>query len=332
MKTLSVICIASALLFCACGGKSTAASASADPKATKADSVTACIFDADSAYSFIEKQLAFGPRIPGTAGHKACQQWIFSSLKQFGADTVIVQTAPIIDTHGRRLTISNILARFNGKASATDRILLAAHYDTRSHATSETDPERAAQPVPGANDGGSGVAVMLELARQMGLSRPERAVDLLFVDAEDDGDDSDPRSWCLGSQHWSQNMPYTSTAADPRPRFGIVLDMVGGTGAQFHREYYSDAQAPEIVDLVWRAARVAGHGSRFIDKVGGGIIDDHLFINEGGIPCIDIIENNNPATEGFPPGWHTLDDNMSGIDRATLRAVGETISTVIRQK
>ena len=328
MKRIALMCMIAAALLSSCGSRS---AASSQTRTETPDTVSTVAFDADSAYRYVEQQLAFGPRVPATPEHKACRQWIVRKLREFGADTIIEQLATVTNPGGKKMEICNILARFKGTKSPGDRLLYLAHYDTRPHADAETDAERIAQPVPGANDGGSGVAVLLETARQLGRQRAERDIDLLFVDAEDGGNDNVPDSWALGSQYWSQHKPYALTPADPLPRFAVLVDLVGGIDAKFYPEYYSQQMAPQVVDLVWNAARKAGHAASFPTELGGGVTDDHIYINDGGIPAIDIIETNNPATGGFPPTWHTLDDDIRSIDRNTLRAVGETLMTVARQ-
>lgn len=171
---------------------------------------------------------------------------------------------------------------------------------------------------------------MLELARLLTDNRPQIGVDLLFVDAEDYGDYSgwgnNEETWCLGTQYWAGHNGYTPAN---KPRYGIVLDMVGGTNARFHREFYSNKAAKNVVDKVWSTAANSGYGNFFPNEVGGALIDDHLFIDRAGIPCIDIVECNNTITRSFPPTWHTLRDNMASIDTAPLKAVGQTVLNVV---
>ena len=182
-------------------------------------------------------------------------------------------------------------------------------------------------PILGANDGGSGVGVLLEIARCLQERKPMIGVDILFVDAEDYGNSGDNEdTWCLGTQYWIKNLPYSPSRM---PQYGILLDMVGGKDAKFHREYVSQYVAPSIVDKVWTAAVASGYGDVFVNELGGSIVDDHVYVNQGGIPCIDIIETLNPQTMSFNPTWHTLDDNMSNIDRQSLKAVGQTVLNVI---
>mgnify|MGYP002546719025 CR=1 FL=1 len=231
---------------------------------------------------------------------------------------------------GDRLPITNILASFNTASESTRRILLVAHWDTRPWADRESDSTMRSQPIAGANDGGSGTGVLLEIARNLGKRRAAVNVDILFVDGEDYGDDTgfggDESSWCLGTQYWVENMvPYTDTL----PLYGILLDMVGGRDAKFHYEYFSQINAPVPTAKVWSEAERLGFDDVFIRAVGGAVTDDHIFLNRAGIPTTDIIETLNDRTQSFNPTWHTLDDNMDNIDRSTLRAVGCTVLNVV---
>lgn len=285
-------------------------------------------FNSDSAYAYAGQQVAFGPRVPGTPGSRACADYIIDNLQRFRADTVTVQTGEVKAFNGDVLPITNIMASFN--PGAPRRILLAAHYDTRPWADSDPVEENRHEPIPGANDGASGAAVLLEIARQLGLNSPEVGVDLLFVDAEDYGQSSGfsnhDQTWCLGTQYWTEHLPY---ASDSLPEFGIVLDMVGGMGAKFHREYISNQYASDVVDKVWAVADKSGYGDRFINVAGGSVVDDHLYLNKAGIPSIDIIESKSEETKSFPANWHTTQDDMDHIDTTTLKAVGQTVLNVI---
>lgn len=285
-------------------------------------------FNADSAYRYVGEQVAFGPRVPGTAAHDSCAAYLIRKFKSFGADSMIIQNAVVKAFNGDRLPITNIFVRYN--ADAPNRVLLAAHWDTRPWANMERTEENRNKPVPGANDGGSGVGVLLEIARNLGMGSPECGVDILLVDAEDYGDSSgfidNDRTWCLGTQYWTDHMPYNSVN---RPSYGILLDMVGGTGARFHCEHYSHMNARRPTVRVWSEAKALGFEDIFVNKVGGTVVDDHIFLNEAGIPTTDIIENLNEVTGDFPPTWHTLDDDMQHISRRTLDAVGKTVLNVV---
>lgn len=285
-------------------------------------------FSADSAYNYVKAQVDFGPRIPGSEGHAACKEYIIGQLRRFGADTIIEQNLTAVNYLGTELPLTNIMGRYNPESN--DRILLVAHWDTRPWADADPDINKRTLPVPGANDGASGVGVLLELARAFQGKSPEVGVDLLFVDGEDSGNSgawgSSEETWCLGTQYWVNHMPY---AAENMPRYGILLDMVGGENAKFYREYLSQGFAERINDKVWGNASAAGYDKYFLNDVRGGITDDHIFINRAGIPCIDIIECSHPATGSFSPVWHTASDDMTHIGKATLEAVGQTVANTV---
>lgn len=285
-------------------------------------------FNSDSAYSYVAKQVEFGPRVAGSDANEACSQYIVNELRRHGADSIREQRGTVKAYTGDRLPINNIMAAYN--PAAKSRILLLAHYDTRPWADGNPAQADYSVPIPGANDGGSGVGVMLEIARQLSTNTPPVGVDLLFVDAEDYGQlsgfSNHDESWALGTQYWAENMPY---AQDSLPRYAILLDMVGGIDAKFHREYFSNNHARDIVDRVWSVAQRSGYGHRFINVDGGAVVDDHVYINKAGIPAINIIESKNEVTKSFPPTWHTLEDNMDNIDRGSLKAAGQTVLNVI---
>lgn len=288
-------------------------------------------FNQDSALKHIRHQVEMGPRVPGSEAHQRCERFIMRKMRKYGADTIIEQKGTLTAFNGDVLPFNNILAKFNEEQPR--RILIAAHYDTRPWADNEKNEHNRNTPIVGANDGGSGVGVIIELARVIGESDLPIGVDFLLVDVEDYGNSNgwgmNEDTWCLGSQYWAENNPYTD--AD-RPEFGIVLDMVGGTNARFHREYFSTKSANQIVDKVWGIAANSGYSDIFINEIGGSIIDDHIYINRAGIPCIDIVECNNIMTRTFPPTWHTLHDNMAAIDGRPLKAVGNTVLRVIESE
>lgn len=285
-------------------------------------------FNADSAYGFVEAQVAFGPRVPNTEAHEKAAQYLENTLKRF-TPNVLVQSFKQRAFDGTVLDGKNIMGRFN--MDQKKRILLAAHWDSRPFADHDADEANFHTPIDGANDGASGVGILLELARIFSLQNPTVGVDIIFFDLEDYGvphflDQSDNKSWALGSQYWANNpMPVDYTA-----NFGILLDMVGAKDAVFKMEHYSMYYAPHIVKKVWRQAGILGYGSSFIFEDGGVVMDDHIPVNEIlRIPMIDII-HFDPATEsGFFPHWHTVNDNMDQIDKASLQMVGETLTYVV---
>lgn len=275
-------------------------------------------FVADSAYNNVARQLGFGPRVPGTTGHDACGKWLESELRRYGAQ-VTVQEAMLQAFDGTRLPARNILGQFNPEAD--DRTLLVAHWDTRPWADNDPDPANRAKPVPGANDGASGVAVLLETARILGELGTDKGVDILFVDAEDYGTEGDDESWALGARLFATNPP-----EGYRPARVILLDMVGGRDTSFRKEMFSDAYAPALLSEVWAAAAAAGHSDLFTDLPGGAITDDHVEFLKAGIPAIDIIALTDT---GFADTWHTMSDDLEHIDPDVLCATGRTVLTYL---
>lgn len=323
--TLAVITMIGIALTCACKGGNGAAAESANEKTT---SKLYGPFNADSAYRFVSQQVDFGPRVPGSDAHAACARFLHDKLASY-ADTVIMQKGQATAYNGDKLPIYNIIGSFN-KANSR-RILLLAHWDSRPWADMDPKPENRTKPVPGANDGASGVGVLMEIARNLAQKAPSVGVDIMFVDTEDYGHSggfsSDEDSWCLGTQYWTKNIvPYS---ADNLPIYGILLDMVGGRDAQFYFEAFSAQNAATPTNKVWGEAEQLGYGNRFPKKLGGAITDDHVFLTRAGIPTTDIIETLNPETQSFNPTWHTLDDNMSNIDPSSLKAVGQTVLNVV---
>lgn len=288
------------------------------------------LFNSDSAYAFIEAQVSMGPRVPNSPAHRATGDFLIATFKRFGA-TVEVQDFEQKAFDGTNLFLRNIIASYN--PSATKRILLAAHWDTRPFA--DKDKENKDKPIDGANDGGSGVAVLLELARLFQEQPPQVGIDLILFDGEDYGEpkgytgtiDYSKTHWCLGSQYWSKTPHKKGYSA----YYGILLDMVGAKNARFYREGFSMRYAPKIVEKVWSTAQKLGHGSYFIPKNTGMITDDHLFINKNAkIPTIDIIQYGpESAHTYFGEYHHTHQDNMTIISKETLQAVGETVMHVV---
>lgn len=278
-------------------------------------------FNADSAYAFVKAQVDFGPRIPGTPSHAKCADYLVAKLKSYGFET-IVQRGTVQTFDKKQFSLKNIIASF--KPEAQSRIMICSHWDTRPFADEDTkDPDK---PFDGANDGASGVGVALEIARQLSsTSQPGIGLDIIFFDLEDYGSSGNNDSWCLGSQFWSKNLHKTNYYAN----FGVLLDMVGGTNAVFPKESKSVGYASAAVDKVWKAANDIGYGNYFLSQTKEFVgVDDHVYVNKAGVPCIDIIEFNQ-ATGGFGDYHHTHKDNMSLIDKNTLKAVGQTMLEVI---
>ena len=308
----------------ACQGKPVGAAADTDTM-----TVNVPAFDADSAYASIEAQCAFGPRVPGTEAHTACGDYIVAAFRALGL-TVTEQRAQVITWEGRSMPCRNIIAAFN--PDARDRVLVCAHWDSRPWADHDPDEANHRKPIDGANDGASGVGVLLEVARQLSGRLPACGVDIVLFDAEDYGTPEfhtgthKPDTWCLGSQHWAKEAKKNGYNA----RYGILLDMVGAPDAIFPREYYSVYFAAGVLDKVWQTARSLGFGQLFVQTSTYPVTDDHYYVNTlAGIPCIDIVHYNPHGETGFGDYWHTLDDNMDNISRQTLYAVGKTVLTVI---
>ncbi len=306
-------------------------------KSQTTQSAVALTFNADSAYEFCAAQCDFGPRTMNSTAHEQCAQWIQQKFEQFGYQ-VTLQKADLKGYDGTILKSTNIIATAPVRSVATQsqpipRIFICAHWDSRPWADNDPDEANWHKPVMAANDGASGVAVMLELARMLQQNDSVRlAVDFICFDAEDWGipqweEDVNGDSWALGAQYWAAS----DEAKSKTYQYAILLDMVGGQGAKFYREYYSMHYARNIVERVWQAANTAGYGSIFPYKDSGGVTDDHVPVNEkAGIPCIDII-NHYPDCEqsSFGPTWHTVSDDMQHIDRNTLQAVGQTLVQLI---
>ena len=291
-------------------------------------------FNADSAYTYIETQMAFGPRVPNSKAHNDCAVWFIQQLRARGAK-VELQRGQMPDYRGNMQQIYNIIAHFSTPEIADrPRILLGAHYDTRPWCDEEPEYSERFYNVPGANDGAGGVGVLLEIARQLGQrladSTLRTPVDIVLFDCEDSGT---PRfytgqeredTWCLGSQLWATN--YSREPSAFSYQFGIVLDMIGAPDATFPREMYSTQYAANYQQRIWRAAEQLGYGAMFNNQQSYPITDDHYYINYiAGIPCVDIIHYDIRNATGFPHWWHTRDDDMSNISKQTLQAVGEVV-------
>lgn len=287
-------------------------------------------FIADSALAYCQAQCDFGPRTMNSKAHDLCEEWIINKFKGFGLE-VETQKADLTGWDGTKLHSTNIIAHFNPQAER--RILICAHWDSRPWADNDPDSTNWRKPVLAANDGASGVGVMLEVARLLQNDTTLTiGVDLVCFDAEDYGtpqwaekNEDSEKTWALGAQYWAKNLP-----EGYNPQFGILLDMVGGQGAKIYQEHFSLRYAASIVDKVWSAARHAGFSSVFANEVGGGVTDDHIPVNEAGIPTIDIIPFYPDCSQSsFGPTWHTINDDMEHLDSNTLKAVGQTLIQVI---
>lgn len=281
-------------------------------------------FIADSAYSHIEKQLSFGYRIPGTKGQRDCAAWMELQLKNY-CDTVYVQNTIVKGGDGSKLPCINLIGAINPNAKR--RILLLTHWDSRPWA--DQDDSASTQPILAADDAASGVGVLIEFARNLHAQKipADLGIDIFFTDVEDYGKSEwGENSYCLGTQYWASNPHVAGYTAE----FGILLDMVGARGATFPMEMLSAQYAGDVQRKVYQAAHRAGFSSYFPFTQGGGVTDDHKFVNEmTSIPTIDIIYLSQATSTGFGPHWHTHKDNLSIIDKATLKAVGQTMLQVV---
>lgn len=315
----------------------TACKGATKPVEQTSQPVVSIQFLADSAYAFCQQQCDFGPRTMNSEAHQRCAQWIQQRFEQYGC-TVELQKADLTGFDGTLLHATNIIARTPSALGPAkrDAILVCAHWDSRPWADNDPDEANHRLPVMAANDGASGVGVMLELARLIQQHRDSLNVDIDFVcfDAEDWGipqwsnAPDNGNSWALGSQHWAAE--YAARNMN-RYRYGILLDMVGGQGARFYQEQMSIQYAPNIVDRVWVAAKTAGYGSLFPAEDGNAITDDHIPVNQvAGVPCIDIIAHYPDCRQSsFGPTWHTVSDDMQHLDKGVLQAVGQTLVQVL---
>ena len=299
-------------------------------------------FNADSAYFFIEKQVGFGPRIPNSAAHRLTGEFLVSQFRAYGAQ-VVTQSFDALSYDDQKLALRNIIASYYPEKSK--RIMLAAHWDTRPFA--DKDPDNPRAKLDGANDGASGVGVLLEIARVLSTGNlPEVGIDIILFDGEDWGFDHSTAGklygrsvdfrlppnldswWCLGSQYWSKNKHKANYSA----YYGILLDMVGAEDARFAREGASMEYAPGIVDKVWHTASRLGYGHIFINRREEAVTDDHLFVNAiARIPMINIV-HYNLAAGYFGEFHHTRKDGMDLISKETLGAVGTTVLNVIYEE
>jgi len=320
MRKLWTILAGATLLLGACHSSNNDSSGDNNAETTTVSTVKVPTFNADTAYAYTAQQVAFGPRIPNTPAQKKCADWLIQTLRPL-ADTVYVQNTTVTGPKNVQLPCTNIVGVFN--PGATQRILVLAHWDTRP--TADQDAFDKTKKLDGADDGASGVAVLLELARQFHQQKPNIGVDLLMTDVEDYGVSEEENSYCLGTQYWAKHPHVPGYKAN----YGILLDMVGGRGTQFFMEAASQQYALGPMKAFWDVANKLGYSDFFrYEGNGAAITDDHVYVNTiANIPTFDIIAlqpNGN-----FAPHWHTQNDNMSVIDRRTLQAVGQTLMQVI---
>lgn len=283
-------------------------------------------FNADSAYLFIQQQLANGPRIPGTEGHAKTGDLLIQKLEGYGFQ--VTEQKDTIRVYDEKTSpLRNIIASFG--PNEAERILLCAHWDSRPYA--DRDSENKITPIDGANDNASGVAVLLEIARLISSTSPTVAIDLVFFDVEDLGRPAfepvgDPydHGFCMGSKYWAENLK------EHNYRYGVLLDMVGAKDAVFTLESTSYQHAKLPILHVWDIGNQLGYGNYFQYNRTQEVIDDHKNINEiAHIPCMDIIHHEASSQYNFGTYWHTHADNIDLIDPLTLKAVGQTLVQVI---
>ena len=321
-KTL-IVTIAAATLF-ACGNNNN--QPSGHPVEKDYTSVTTPNFNADSAFSFVEQQLAFGPRTPNSPAHDRCADFLVKKMQQW-TDTVYVQNFSATLWDNTKARGKNIIASTN--INASNRIILASHWDSRAYADQDSDPDKWHRPILGANDGASGVAIIMEIARIFHQNNIALGIDFIFFDLEDQGtpkfsNDYQPDSWCLGAQYWARtpHLPFYSA------QYGILLDMVGGFNPRFTKEDVSMKYAPGITNKIWNVAQQLGYGKIFDNSQTDAILDDHLYINQNtNIPMVDIVCNQ--TDNSFFEHWHTAGDNLDAIDRNTLALVAKVVMTTI---
>ncbi|MCC6928055.1 MAG: M28 family peptidase [Gemmatimonadaceae bacterium] len=300
--------MATCLALAACGGESRQSSRE----------LASGPFDGEVAMTYVQAQLAFGARVPGTEAAVKGGDWITAQMR-LRADTVVEQRWDHVTASGRRVPLRNIIARFNPCAS--ERVLYVTHWDSRPRSESASDTARQRLPVPGANDGASGVALLVALGDLLVRSPPRIGVDLLFVDGEDYGDFGPPDvDVLLGSRYFVEHLPEPSY----QPLFGVLWDMIGDRDLKIEQEANSLRAAPEVVTLVWETARSLGHGDTFLPTEGLAITDDHIPFLEKGLHVIDVIDLDYP--------WHhTPDDTIDKISAASLKRVGDVAWALLQR-
>ena len=288
-------------------------------------------FNADTCMKYIQEQCNFGPRVTGSKEAEQCRQYLVEQFRRFGA-VVEEQQADVTLWDGKVLPACNIIAKLN--PDNTDRIIICAHWDSRPWADNDEDEKNHRTPVLAANDGASGVAMMMEICRLLQQNPIKVGIDFICFDAEDMGtpqwaetEESTSDTWCLGSKFWAER----AREEGYRARYGVLLDMVGGRGSVFPAEKVSQDYAEPIASLVVRLGNQIGYGHYFpLNREGGYLMDDHVNVNRiARIPCIDIVPNFTDGPSSFGPTWHTVNDTPENIDVNVLEAVGQTLTQLI---
>ena len=277
-------------------------------------------FDGARAFNYLQRQVEFGPRIPGTPAHEQTGDWIETQLRA-SAETLIVQAIAHRTPAGQTLPLRNFLARF--RPNAAERILFLAHWDTRPRADQSANLAAQRMPVPGANDGASGVAVLLGVADVLKSHPPTVGVDLLFVDGEDYGDFADSTQVLIGSRWFAAHQPVGYP-----PLFAVLFDMIGDRDLHLPYEQNSQAFAPEVVDRVWRTAEAIGYGNIFVRQPGPSLTDDHVALQRAGIHAIDVVDFDYGPNNSY---WHTTDDTIDKVSASSLQIVGDVAMALVRQ-
>ena len=296
------------------------------PKKIDYSTVAIPDFNADSAYSYVAEQLAFGFRHPGTKGHEQCAAYLERMMRRW-CDTVVVQQFTTTLWDGQKVTGKNIIGSLAPEKER--RVLLAAHWDSRQWADHDLDTTNWRKSLPGANDGASGVGLLMEMARVMSAMPPDVGVDFVFFDVEDQGIPEwagyyEDNTWCKGSQHWAKTPHRLFYHAD----YGILYDMVGTDQPRFTKEEISMNFAPGVMAKLWDCAAFLGYGNIFVDELSNAILDDHLYVNQLlHVPTVDIVQNSRNCT--FYEHWHTVNDNLDAVDRNTLKIVATVSMKVI---
>lgn len=323
MKRLFLLS-ALAVLFLSCGGNDKPSTS--ETNAINYNDVEIPLFSADSAYQYVADQLSFGFRTPDSKGHRDCANYLAQQMRRW-CDTVIMQHFSANLWDGTSAKGCNIIASLD--IQNPQRILLAAHWDSRLWADHDPNPDNHHKPIMGANDGASGVGALMEMARVMSVKRPNVGIDIIFFDLEDQGipewaDKYADNTWCLGSQYWANN-PHTPYY---RARFGVLFDMVGTRGVRYTKEEVSRTYAASITNQLWKVAAAVGQGNVFVNKNTEAILDDHLYVNQIlNIPMVDLVQNSEQGS--FFPYWHTLNDNLDCIDPNSLKITSDVVLKLI---
>ncbi len=284
-----------------------------------ASSATSTGFDGNAAYRYAKAQVDFGPRVPGTPAARQAGDWIIRQMRA-RADTVIVQSFTYTTADGKKLPLRNILARFRPELS--ERVLYLTHWDSRPKSESAATEAEKKMPVPGANDGASGVGMFVALGDVLKKTKPNVGVDLLFTDGEDYGEFGPPQvDVLIGAKYFATHLP----SPGYKPLYGVLWDMIGDADLRIPYEMLSFQQAPEVVSRVWQTAADLGHGDVFVQESGGDVTDDHIPLLNVGLRVIDVIDLTYPA-------HHTPQDTMDKISAKSLATVGDVATALVTRK